>query len=42
MILFGFAGFLRFDEISSLKCNNIFVEDEYLKLFIKKKVKMIN
>lgn len=36
MILFGFAGFLRFDEISSLKCNNIFVEDEYLKLCIEK------
>lgn len=36
MILLGFAGFLRFDEISSLKCNNIFVEDEYLKLFIEK------
>lgn len=26
MILFGFAGFLRFDEISYLKCNNIWLK----------------
>lgn len=36
MILFGFAGFVRFDEISSLKCNNILVEEEYVKIFIEK------
>ncbi|XP_061185795.1 integrase/recombinase xerD homolog [Saccostrea echinata] len=36
MILLGFAGFLRFDEISSLKCSNILVGDDYLKLFIEK------
>lgn len=36
MILFGFAGFLRFDEISCLKCNNILIEEEYVKLFIEK------
>lgn len=33
MILLGFAGFLRFDKISSLKCNNIlvvWVVEEYI------------
>lgn len=39
VILFGFAGFLRFDEISSLKCNNILVEEEYVKLLLRE-VKM--
>lgn len=39
MILLGFAGFLRFDKISSLKCNNILVEEEYVKLLLRK-VKM--
>jgi hypothetical protein len=36
MILIGFSGFLRFDELSSLKCNNVIVEHDYIKLFIEK------
>lgn len=36
MILFGFAGFLRFDKTSSLKYNNILVEEEYVRIFIEK------
>lgn len=29
MILIGFAGFLRFDELSSLKCKDVIVEQNY-------------
>lgn len=36
MILIGFAGFLRFDELSSLKCKDVIVEQNYLKIFIEK------
>jgi integrase len=36
MILLCFAGFLRYDEISSLLCNNVNIYDEYLILFIEK------
>ena len=36
MILLSFAGFLRFDEVSSLKCNNIKVKDTFLVLYIEK------
>lgn len=36
MILLCFAGFLRYDEISSLLCNNVKIYDEYLTLFIEK------
>ena len=36
MILLCFAGFLRYDEISSLLCNNVKNYDEYLFLFIEK------
>ena len=34
MIVLSFAGFLRFDELSSLKCNDITVHDHFLKLKI--------
>lgn len=36
MILLCFAGFLRYDEISSLLCNNVKIYDEYFTLFIEK------
>ena len=36
MILFCFAGFLRFDEAISLTFNDVIVHDEYLVLCIKK------
>lgn len=36
MILFCFAGFLRFDEVSSLKFKDIHVYDEYIVLNIQK------
>lgn len=36
MILIGFAGFLRFDELSSLKCKDVIVEQDYLKIIIEK------
>ena len=32
MILIGFAGFLRYDELSSLKCKDVIVESDYLKI----------
>ena len=32
MIVLSFAGFLRFDELSSLKCNDVTVHDHILKL----------
>jgi hypothetical protein len=34
MILLSFAGFLRFDEVSSLLCSDVKIECEYLFLFI--------
>ncbi|XP_063415844.1 uncharacterized protein LOC134697494 [Mytilus trossulus] len=34
MIVLSFSGFLRFDELSSLKCKDVTVYDEFLKLFI--------
>jgi hypothetical protein len=36
MILLCFAGFLRYDEMSSILCNNVQIYDEYLILFIEK------
>ena len=36
MILLCFAGFLRYDEISSLLCKNVVVHDNYLSIFIEK------
>lgn len=36
MILISFAGFLRFDELSSLRCSNVTFMDGYVKLFINK------
>ena len=34
MILLSYAGFLRFDEVSNLKCRDITFFDDYLKTFI--------
>ena len=34
MILLGFSGFLRFDELSNLKCKDILIFDDYLKIFL--------
>ena len=36
MILFCFAGFLRFDEVSSLTFNDIIMRDDHIVLCIKK------
>jgi hypothetical protein len=36
MILLSFAGFLRFDEVSSLLCSDEKIECEYLFFFIRK------
>ena len=36
MILLSFAGFLRFDEVSSLLCSDVKIECDYLFLFIRK------
>jgi integrase len=36
MILLGFAGFLRYDELSSLRCNDIFFHDDHFCLKIRK------
>ena len=36
MILLGYAGFLRFSEISQLRCNDIDLKDEYVTLQIRK------
>ena len=36
MILLGYAGFLRFNEISELKCNDIQLKEQYIVLKIKK------
>ena len=36
MILLGFSGFLRFDELSSLRCNDISIFDSYFILKIRK------
>ena len=32
MMLIWFAGFLRYDELSSLKCKDVTVESHYLKI----------
>ena len=34
MIILSFSGFLRFDEISNLKCKDIQIFDDYIKIFI--------
>lgn len=34
MILLGYSGFLRYDEISSLCCNDIYLYDDYLSIRI--------
>jgi hypothetical protein len=34
MILIGFSGFLRFDQLSNLICRDIKIFDDYLKIFI--------
>ena len=36
MILLGFAGFLRYDELSSVRCKDITFQDDYVKIFISK------
>ncbi|MCG7875781.1 MAG: tyrosine-type recombinase/integrase [Candidatus Thiodiazotropha endolucinida] len=36
MILLGYAGFLRFSEISQLKCNDIEFKEDYFILYIRK------
>ncbi|XP_078311190.1 integrase/recombinase xerD homolog [Crassostrea virginica] len=36
MILIGFAGFLRYDELSSLKCKDVTIESDYLKITIQR------
>ena len=36
MIVLGFAGFLRFNELSSLRCNDILFKDNHLHLYIRK------
>lgn len=36
MILLSFAGFLRYDEVSSLKCNDIVIHENHFVLFIAK------
>ncbi|XP_053379426.1 integrase/recombinase xerD homolog isoform X2 [Mercenaria mercenaria] len=36
MILLSYAGFLRFDEVSELRCSDIDIKDRYISLFIKK------
>lgn len=36
MITTAFAGFLRFDELSSIRCTNITIYEDYLKLDIQK------
>jgi site-specific recombinase XerC len=33
MILLSFAGFLRFDEVSSLLCSDVKIECEYLFIY---------
>lgn len=35
MILFGYMGFLRYDELSSLKCNDFVLTDSYVKIIIR-------
>ena len=36
MALISFSGFLRFDELSNLKCNDVKIHDDYLSVFIHK------
>jgi integrase len=36
IILLSYAGFLRFDEVSSLRCNDVTIHDDHIRLFIKK------
>ena len=36
MTLLGFAGFLRYDELSSLLCSNVKVRDDFLVLYLNK------
>ena len=36
MILLGFSGFLRYDELVSIRCKDISFENEFLKLYIAK------
>ena len=36
MILLGFSGFLRFNELSQLRCNDFFVKEEHLVIKIRR------
>ena len=36
MIIIGFAGFLRFDELVKLRCSDINFKEEYLSIQIRK------
>lgn len=36
IILLSYAGFLRFDEVSNLRCNDVFICDNHIKLYIRK------
>ena len=36
IILLSYAGLLRFDEVSSLRCNDVTIHDDHIRLFIKK------
>ena len=36
MILLGFAGFLRYDELSSVRCKDVTFHDNYVIIFISK------
>ena len=36
MALISFSGFLRFDEVSNLKCNDIVIHEDYISIFIHK------
>ena len=36
MALISFSGFLRFDELSNLKCNDIVIHEDYISIFIHK------
>lgn len=37
IIVLSFAGFLRFDEVSSLKCSHVQFHEEYFSLFLEKR-----
>ncbi len=42
MLLLAFAGFLRFDELSHIRCDEIEIHSEFMRIHLPKRKKLTN